>query len=294
MMGERPQQGLSVPALRAGGVDVFIDGTGPESIVFVHGWPDTHRLWDRQVEALRGDYRCVRFTLPGFETGKPRRSYPLDAVVEVIRQVVEQSCAGRPVTLMLHDWGCFYGYQFALGYPRLVRRLVGVDVGDAGSRRNLQELTARAKALIVAYQLWLAAAWRIGGPLGDGMARTMARVAGAPGDPALIGAQMGYPYYVQWLGRGFRRARSFRPACPMLFIYGRRKPFMFHSSAWAAEVAAVPCNRVLAFDTGHWVMVAEPGAFNRAVAEWLAAVDAAALLPGDDARAGAAGQPPVP
>ena len=60
----------------------------------------------------------------------------------------------------------------------------------------------------------------------------------------------------------------------MLFIYGKRKPFMFHSSGWAAEVAAMPGSRALAFDTGHWVMVAEPEEFNRAVSEWLAAGDA--------------------
>ena len=262
--------------MQISGVDVVIEGAGPESIVFVHGWPDTHRLWDRQVEALRSSYRCVRFTLPGFEPGHRRHAYSLDEVVDVIRQVVERSCGGEPVTLLLHDWGCFLGYQFALRYPRLVGRVIGVDVGDAGSRRNLKELGLRAKALVVGYQLWLAVAWRVGGRVGDRMARTMARLAGAPGDPALIGSQMGYPYYVQWVQGGYRKARSFTPACPMLFIYGKRKPFMFQSSGWAAEVAAVPGNRVLAFDTGHWVMVAEPEGFNRAVSQWLADGDAAA------------------
>ena len=40
----------------------------------IHGWPDTHRLWDRQVAALQDRYRCVRFALPGFDasrTGRP-------------------------------------------------------------------------------------------------------------------------------------------------------------------------------------------------------------------------------
>jgi pimeloyl-ACP methyl ester carboxylesterase len=266
---------VTQPAMhgRLAGVEVVTEGEGPETIVFVHGWPDTLRLWDRQVEALRRRYRCVRFTLPGFEAGHPRHAYALDDVVEVIRKVVEASCSGRPVTLLLHDWGCFFGYQFALRHPQLVGRVIGVDVGDAGSRRNLEELRLKAKAMIVAYQLWLAIAWRIGGRIGDWMARSMAQRAGAPGDPASIGSQMGYPYYVQWVQRGFRRSRSFSPACPMLFIYGKRKPFMFHSSGWAAAVAAVPGNRVLAFDTGHWVMVAEPEEFNRAVSEWLAAGD---------------------
>jgi pimeloyl-ACP methyl ester carboxylesterase len=268
MLDER-QQDFPTPTMRVGGIDVFVEGAGSESIVFVHGWPDTHRLWDRPVEALRHRYRCVRFSLPGFDAGHPRQAYSLDEVVDIIRQVVERAAEGRPVTLLLHDWGCVFGYQFALRYPHLVGRVVGVDVGDAGSRRNLGELGLKAKAMVVAYQFWLAVAWRIGGRIGDWMARTMARLARAPGDPASIGSRMGYPYYVQWVQRGYRQARSFRPACPMLFVYGRRKPFMFHSSAWADEVAADPRNRVLAFDSGHWVMIERADEFNRAVAAWL-------------------------
>jgi pimeloyl-ACP methyl ester carboxylesterase len=261
-------------AVKAGDVEVIVEGDGPESIVMLHGWPDTHRLWDGQVEALRARYRCVRFTLPGFEPGHPRRAYSLDEVVALIRSVVEK--AGPPVTLLLHDWGCFFGYQFALRHPQWVGRIVAVDVGDAGSRRHLAQTRLKAKLQIVGYQLWLAAAWRLGGRLGDRMARWMARVAGAPAPAARITSQMGYPYWMQWVRRGYRQARSFVPASPMLFVYGRRKPFMFHSTGWAQDLAARPGSRVLAFDSGHWVMVEQPEAFNRAVADWLQATDAGA------------------
>ncbi len=264
--------------MKIDGVEVVVEGAGPESIVMIHGWPDTHRLWDRQVESLRASYRCVRFTLPGFEPGHARQTYSLERVVEVIRHVVEQTCGGRPVTLLLHDFGCFFGYQFALRHPLLVKRIVGVDVGDAGSRRHLHELTLKAKLSLVAYQLWLAAAWRIGGSVGDWMARRMAAMARAPAEAALVSAQMGYPYYVQWAGAagGYRKAKLFVPACPMLFVYGKRKPFMFHSSGWADELASRPGCQVLAFDAGHWVMVAKPEEFNQAVGAWLAAGSAAA------------------
>jgi len=250
-------------------VEVFADGAGPRTIVMVHGWPDTHRLWDAQVAALRSRWRCLRFTLPGFAPGQARRAYSLDEVVAAIGVVVEQ--AGAPVTLLLHDWGCFFGYQFAQRRPELVDRIVAVDVGDAGSREHMRQTRPVAKAAIVGYQLWLAAAWRIGGRAGDWMARRTARAAGAPADPALVGAQMGYPYYVQWAGArgGYRGARTFVPACPMLFVYGRRKPFMLHSSRWAEAIAVRPGSRVLALGAGHWVMVEQAEAFNRAVVDWL-------------------------
>jgi len=264
--------------MEVGSVEVLVEGTGPEALVLIHGWPDTHRLWDRQVGALRDNYRCVRFTLPGFDPRRPRQAYSLDEVVETICRIVEHTCPGEQVTLLLHDWGCFFGYQFAMRYPQRVKRVIGVDVGDAGSRRHLQELSPKAKAMVVGYQVWLALAWRIGGRFGDWMAQTMARALRYPGDPQCVGAQMGYPYYVQWTGAlgGYRQAKTFAPVCPMLFVYGKRKPLMFHSSAWAEEIAERSGSQVLGFDTGHWVMVEKPEEFNQAVTAWMSAGDAVA------------------
>src|SRR4051794_5943385 len=125
--------------LKVGDVEVIVEGEGP-AIVMIHGWPDTHRLWDAQVAALKERFCCVRFTLPGFDPSLPRRAYSLDEVVETISQVVVAACGGERITLLLHDWGCFFGYQFAMRHPQRVARVVGVDIGDAGSRRNLAEL----------------------------------------------------------------------------------------------------------------------------------------------------------
>ena len=263
-------------------VEIQIDGTGHESIVLIHGWPDTHRLWDPQVAALQAQYRCVRFTLPGFAPGDARGVHTLDEIVALIHRVIERAWGGGPGTLLLHDGGCFFGCQFALRHPACVRRIIGVDIGDAGSRRHLRETGLKAKLSIVGYQLWLAAAWRIGGRIGDRMARAMAGAARAPAARHQVSAQMGYPYYLQWTG-GYRQAKAFKPACPMLFIHGTRKPFMFHASAWAQDLAARPGNRVVACETGHWVMVEQPAQFNAAVIDWLAQGDGAT---GKKARTG--------
>jgi len=251
-------------------VEVFSEGSG-KPVLMIHGWPDTYRLWDGQVAALKDRYRCVRFTLPGFDRSQPKRAYSLDEVVQTIRHVVEQACPGQPVILLAHDWGCFFGYQFAMRYPSLVERIIGVDIGDPGSRRHREELGFKGQLLVLAYQMWLALAWRIGGSIGNAMARFMARLGRCPSDPSAIGASTGYPYALRWLGvkGGLRGLRTFDPHCPMLFVYGERKPFMFHSRAWAERLAARPASRVLAFPTGHWVMIARPREFNDAVLSWL-------------------------
>lgn len=256
--------------LQIDGIDVYIEGQGHETIVMIHGWPDTYRLWDAQVAGLKERYRCVRFTLPGFDIGKPRRAYSLDETVEIFRRIVDQVSHDRKVILMLHDWGCVFGYQFYMRHPVMVSRIVGVDIGDVDSEQYV--LTAKGKLMLFSYQVWLAAAWRIGGKLGDAMTRSMARTAKAPGDPGSISSHMSYPYYVLWAGAhgGYKEgALQFKPACPMLYIYGKRKPFMFHSPGWLLELASRPGSEVLGMDSGHWVMKEQTHAFNEAVNYWL-------------------------
>ena len=250
------------------GIDVHVDGDGAETIVMVHGWPDTFRLWDRTVEVLKDRYRCVRFTLPGFVSGKD--AYTLGELLAFLAEVVERVSPGKKVILLLHDWGCFFGYQFYARNPDKVSRIVGVDIGDP--RATAQTMTGREKAIMLAYQTWNALAWRIGGPLGTWMIRSLARLGRCPSDRAPMSWRMGYPYWLLWFGgrdtfRG--QVRRFEPKCPMLFVYGVRKPLRFHSPQWAAELKQMPGNDVVEFDTGHWVMSDQPQRFNEVIAAWL-------------------------
>jgi pimeloyl-ACP methyl ester carboxylesterase len=260
-----------MPDLQIDGVDVHVEGEGGETIVMIHGWPDTYRLWDAQAAFFRDRYRCVRFTLPGFDIDKPRRAFSLEETIAIIKAVVERTSPGRKVILMLHDWGCAFGYQFAMRYPALVAKIVGVDIGDAGTKQHLRSLTAGAKVMVLAYQLWLALAWRIGGRIGDWMTLKMARIARCPSDPRFIDSRMDYPYYIRWMKAygSYRGMVRFEPKAPMLFVYGTRKPFLFHTTAWADALAARPGNHVSAFQTGHWVMSQEPERFNQVVDSWL-------------------------
>ena len=257
--------------LKVEGLDVFVRGRGAQTLVMVHGWPDTHRLWDASVEQLAPHYRCVCFTLPGFEVGQARRAVSLEEMEGLLAAVIDAVSPVHPVTLLLHDWGCFFGYHFAMRWPSRVARIIGVDIGDVTSVRYRRSLSLKAKASIVGYQLWLAAAWRIGGDAGDTMTRFIARLARAPAQPETIHSGMNYPYDILWSGShgSYRAAANFEPHCPMLFIYGSDKPFLFHSPKWAQTLADAPGCRVIALPTGHWVMTQAPQRFCGAVCDWL-------------------------
>lgn len=264
------------PAFQVDGIDVFVEGSSPDALVMLHGWPDTWRLWDLQVEHLRSRWRCVRFTLPGFDVTRPRQAVPVDRMIDFLVRVIERASPGRPVVLMLHDWGCVFGWELAMRHPELISRIVAVDVGDATSAEYRRGLGTRARLGIAAYQGWLALAWALAGAglrrLADGMTRRMAKWLHCRSDPRRIGACMNYPYFIAWTGAhgSYRQLLPVAPTCPVLYCYGKRKPFMFHSERWARDLAGTPGSKVLRFDTGHWVMRQAPGPFNAAVTQWLA------------------------
>jgi pimeloyl-ACP methyl ester carboxylesterase len=255
-------------------------GNAASTIVMLHGWPDTAALWEPTVAALRDRWRCVRFTWPGFDArveGKPAaRVHGLDELLGRCGEVIDAVSPDRPVTLLVHDWGCFFGYQFAMRHPQRVARVIGIDVGDAGSSAHRAALSWKQLAGIAAYQLWLAAAWVLRASVGDAMTRRACDVLRAPTPRDKVGAHMAYPYFATWTGAYRRGLRPVRITCPMLFVWGTRKPFFFHSQAWVDELTRRPGSRALPLDTGHWVMLGRSQAFHAAVREWLSATEPAA------------------
>lgn len=260
------------------GLTVTTDGQEGATLVFLHGWPDSPALWDGTVAALQDRYRCVRFSLPGYALKKPPRPVSVDEMCRLVAAIVDTASPDAPVTLVLHDWGCFFGYEYAARHPDRVARVVAADIGDTNSGAYLGKLTAKEKAMIAWYQVWLAAAWKLGTwwpGLADRMTRYMARSIGCR-TPALdIGWQMNYPYAMQWLGsfgglRGVARVdRVLGESMPVLFLYGKRKSFMFHSERWLKQLEDTPGCESLGLEAGHWLMRQQPEAFNGAVRRWL-------------------------
>ena len=251
------------------GTEVLVDGDGPGTVVMLHGWPDTRALWDDTVARLAPRWRCVRFTLPGCDLERAPRAPTLEQMTAHLAAIVDAVSPAAPVVLLLHDWGAFYGYQYAMRHPQRVARIVGVDVGDAGSPEHRRSLTPAAQAGIAAYQLWLAIAYLAPAVVGDPMTRWMARRLRAPAPVRAIGARMNFPYAQAWSGR-LRGAVPVCPSCPVLYLYGERKPFMFHSPQWLERLSAAKGSAVHALRAGHWVMVNRPQEFGAIIDAWLA------------------------
>ena len=163
-------------------------GAAPEQLFFIHGWPDSAALWDAQVAFFvpRG-YRCLRVTMPhyhGRETADVVGDLLLPshvdwgATTQRLAEALRQHGGGKPVTLVIHDWGSVWGFYLQLLVPDLVKGIVAMDVGPwalSGRWRNVPAMLA----IGLVYQYWLATAHIIGrassSAFGKGLADWMTR-----------------------------------------------------------------------------------------------------------------------
>nr|WP_298146561.1 alpha/beta hydrolase [uncultured Pseudomonas sp.] len=253
------------------GIPVHIDGDGAETIVMLHGWPDTHEIWAHQVQHFKSTHRCVRFTLPGFDN-PATRGFTASEIAELILRVVNEVSPNGKITLMLHDWGCLFGYHFVALHAHKVARVVAVDVGDASSAAFSRGLSLREKLMIFAYQMPLALTWYMKGAMGNYLARAIAKFLRCKADEASIHAGMSYPYAMRWMGAlgglGALHGAT-QLECPIFYAYGLYKPFQFQSEEWLQKLGATAGCKVASFKSSHWVMVDCAEQFNSAVSEWL-------------------------
>lgn len=76
--------------------------------VLVHGWPDTHHLWDHVAPQLGDDLRVIAYDTRGYgESTRPEAitDYQLTHLAADLFDVIDAVSPGRPVHVVGHDWG---------------------------------------------------------------------------------------------------------------------------------------------------------------------------------------------
>lgn len=254
----------------------FHGKAGRPTLVFLHGWPDDERLWDAQVAHFSSRFTCVTVRLPRFGGRRGEGGPDFPELVQRLHATIA-TISRRPVTLVGHDWGAFLAYLYEHRYPKKVERLITLDVGPRlGIPTPLQALS------IVSYQWYLVTAWALGRAapgLGDRLSRGFARLAGAP-RPGLARHDLNYPYVHFWRrvlqpGASSPIPKDYEPRCPILFLYGEKKPIHFHDPKWAEGLHQRPgCEAVGIAGAGHWFLVEKPGRTNQVMDRWLEATRA--------------------
>lgn len=128
---------------------------GGEAIIFLHGFPESHRTWREIAPALAGDYFVICPDQRGFgASDKPLgvENYRADRVVEDLLALADHFELER-FTLVGHDWGGAVAWFAALRHPDRIKRLVIVNaphpyvfqkslIEDAHQRAASQYITA--------------------------------------------------------------------------------------------------------------------------------------------------------
>ena len=102
---------------------------GGEVIVFLHGFPESHRTWRAVAPAVARDFFVVCPDQRGFgASDKPQgvEDYRTDRIVEDLVALADALEIER-FTLVGHDWGGAVAWLAALRHPDRIRRLVIVN-----------------------------------------------------------------------------------------------------------------------------------------------------------------------
>lgn len=245
---------------------------GP-TLVFIHGWPDNASLWRHQVEALGRDYRCVLITLPNYgEESVKAGGFDFPELVRRLAATIREVQPEGSVGLVTHDWGAYLGYCLEKTHPELISKMAALDIGG-----HLEPANIKATLMIMSYQWSLVACWLVGGvvpPLGKLMTQGVAKVIRVPSrQRAKIRSRYNYSYFYLWRGMLLPWKRTsllgrYRPQCPVLYLFGKRKPLMFHSPRWL-EIVADSGGRSEGIDgAGHWLMETHSETVNDQLAKW--------------------------
>ena len=124
----------------SGGLGIEVEDSGEgQPVVLLHGFPDSGRLWRKQVPALaEAGFRVIVPDLRGYgASDKPDgiESYGIPALVGDVFGVLDHLGVER-AHFVGHDWGAVLGWTAAALMPERVDHLVALSVGHPTSFAN--------------------------------------------------------------------------------------------------------------------------------------------------------------
>jgi pimeloyl-ACP methyl ester carboxylesterase len=146
----------------SGGVALAVYCSGDPAkptVLLVHGYPDTHRVWDAVCRDLEADFHVVRYDVRGSgRSGSPAglAGYRLDRLADDLFAVAGAVSPDRPVHVAGHDWGSIQAWHAvtdarAAGRIASFTTISGPCLDHAGYwfRRRLTRPTPRNLAQLI-------------------------------------------------------------------------------------------------------------------------------------------------
>lgn len=116
-------ESMQTMMVKSSDVELYVEvhGNSEQSdkptLLFLHGFPDSHNTWDYQVDELQQHYQIVTFDMRGVgkSTGSAqRKAYHMSNLMADIETVINAVVGvNGQVHLVGHDWGSVIGWSFA-------------------------------------------------------------------------------------------------------------------------------------------------------------------------------------
>lgn len=246
----------------SGGVPIAYDvaGSGSTALIFVHGWSCDRSYWREQVSVFASKYRVVAIDLGGHGASPASRDdWSIESFGEDVAAVAAAVDADHYV-LIGHSMSGQVVLDAATQLGDRVIGIIGVDtLKDASVRpMNLERATAMFATPAEDFPAKMDALARKAffgnnepAELVDEIATDM-----AAGDP-FVAEKAGIALAMYDIAAAFRELDG----VPLVLINGDYRP-----TDEGALTAAYPGSRVIVIpDSGHFVMLEQPAAFNAAL-----------------------------
>ncbi len=138
-------------------LNVQDSGSGPV-ILFVHGFPLDHTMWQHQVAEFSRDHRCIAPDLRGFgQSGVTNGVATMEQFADDLAALLDALHITEPITLCGLSMGGCIAFQFVLRHVARLKRLILCDARAANdspegvtNRLKLAEEVLRTGPKIVA------------------------------------------------------------------------------------------------------------------------------------------------
>ena len=266
------------------GVDLAFEDTGSGApVVFVHEFAGDLRSWEPQVRYLSRRYRCITWNARGFppsDVPEDTGAYSQDRARDDVRAVLDALDIDRAHVVGL-SMGGFATLHFGLAYPERARSLVVAGVGYGAEPEQRERFRSEADTTARLLRTEGMAAWARTYSVGPTrvqlqnkdprgwreFADMLAEHSATGSAHTQQGVQKERPSVFDLAGA--MRALT----VPTLVVTG--------DEDWPCLIPSVFMKRTIPSagllvvpNTGHTVNIEEPAAFNAALAEFFAQVDA--------------------
>jgi pimeloyl-ACP methyl ester carboxylesterase len=297
----RTSEGYGMQALESGvqlerrmietnGVTLHVVQAGPEDgelVILLHGFPEFWYGWHKHIPALaRAGFRVWAVDQRGYNLSeKPKgvEAYRLRALTDDIAGLVAASGRSQ-VYLVGHDWGALVAWTVAIRYPKLLRKLIILNVPHPGVfrqmlRTNPQQMMRSIYAGF--FQLPILPESLL--MFGDGMGAARVLISTAkPGtftdaDIAQYTRAWQQPNAMTSMLNWYRAAVQYsqdmpgleRVSVPTLMIWGAQDPALVRANA-QPSIDLCDNGRLVFFeDATHWVQHEKTDDVNRLMVEFL-------------------------